>query len=225
MNSGNCDTALWEPIKQHRRGMAFMWEIYSFITLNFTRYLFTKKLSVDRIYISNCTFLVITRVWLTSSPCCLTVPVLIKQGYSFANYFFDLVSSINRICTHAFVAIKISILWNQLIDRNCKVSSVNSTSLLKSGFSFRFNEGFRHFIVRYCNASLLRCHPWEESKSPVWPPSIVHGVAHLRLVTQNTEPVCKSFPEKTCLIVATCTKSMLNYPSRRWGLESTQNSM
>lgn len=119
----------------------------------------------------------------------------------------------------------ISILRNQLIDRNSKVSSVISTSLWKSGFSFRFNKGFRHFIVRYCNASLLRWHHWEESKLPVWPPSTVHGAPHLRLVTQNTVPVCKSFAKKTCPIVTTCTKPMLNYPSRRWGLESTRNSM
>lgn len=183
MNSGNWDAALWEPIKQHRRGMAFTWVIYSFITLNFTRYLFTKKLSVDRIYISNCTFLAITRVRLTSSPCCLTVPVLIKRDYSFANYFFDLVSSVNRICIHAFAAIKISILQNQLVDRNSKVSSVNHISLLKSGFSFSYNEGFRHFIVRYCNASLLRWYPWEESKLPVWLPGTAYRGAHLRLVT------------------------------------------
>lgn len=225
MNSGNWDTALWEPIKQHRRGMAFIWVIYSFITLKFTRYLFTKNLSVDRIYISDCTISVITRVWLTSSTCCLTVQVLIKQGYSFSSYFFDLVSSVNRTCTHAFATIKISILWNQLIDRNSRVSSVNCISSLKPGFRVRFNYGFRHFIVRHCNASLLRWYSWEESKLPVWPPSTVHGVAHLRLVTQNTEPVWKSFPKKTCPIVRTCTKSMLNYPSRRWGLESTQNSM
>lgn len=167
MNSGYWGTALWEPIKQHRRGMAFMWAIYSFIILNLTRYLFTKKLSVDIIYISNCTFLAITRVWLTSSPCCLTVPVLIKWDYSFANYFFDLVSSVNRICTHAFAAFKISSLQNKLADRNSKVSFVNSISLFKLGFSLRFNEGFWHFIIRYSNASLQKWHPWEEPKLPV----------------------------------------------------------
>lgn len=182
MNSGNWDTALWEPIKQHRRGMAFMWVIYSFITLNFTRYLFTKKLSVDRIYISNCTILVgMTNIL----PMLLNTPVLIKQGYSFANYFFYLVSSVNRTCTHAFASIMISILRDHLRDRNNKVSSVISISFLKSGFTFRFNEGFRHFIVSFCNASLLRWHPWEKSKLPVWPPSTVHRAAHLRLITKK----------------------------------------
>lgn len=116
----------------------------------------------------------------------------------------------------------ISILRNQLIDRNSKVSSVISTSLWKSGFSFRFNKGFRHFIVRYCNASLLRWHRWEESKLPVWPPSTVHGAPHLRLVTQNTVPVCKSFAKKTCPIVTTCTKPMLNPGDGAWNLLGTQ---
>lgn len=148
-----------------------------------------------------------------------------QTGLFFCQLFFYLVSRVNRSCTHTFATIKTFILWNQLIDGNTKVSSFISISLSKVGFSFRFNEGFRHCIVRYCSASLLRWHPWEESKLPVWPPSTVHGIPHLRLVTQNKEPVCQSFPKKTCPIVATRTKSKLNYPSRRWGLESTQNSM
>lgn len=93
--------------------------------------------------------------------------------------------------------------------------------LLKQGF--RCNESFRRFHVRHCNASLLRRHPWEESKFPVWPPSTVHGVPHLRLATQNTEPVWKSFPQKkTCPIAPTCTKCVLNYPSRSWNLPRTR---
>lgn len=31
----------------------------------------------------------------------------------------------------------------------------------------------------------------------VWMPSTVHGRVHLRLVIQNTEPICKIFPKKT----------------------------
>lgn len=85
-------------------------------------------------------------------------------------------------------------------------------------WSFWCNEGFRHFHVRHCNASLLRHHPWEESQWSIWSPSPQTG-------NPNPEPVWKSFLQKNTCPITTCAKCALNDTPRSWSLESNQNSV